>query len=82
MSLPIRNPKCEIRNMHSRRAVLRLACGGAVGFAGSSWLSAVAAHAAQIGRKYKSCILLFMRGGPTASTFDQTGHRRYRGPYG
>jgi uncharacterized protein (DUF1501 family) len=64
-----RNPQSAINV--SRRAFLRLACGGVAGFCGSSWLSAVAAHAAATGRKYKSCILLFMRGGPThIDTFD------------
>jgi uncharacterized protein (DUF1501 family) len=68
----------------SRRTFLRLASGGAVGFAGSSWLGAVAAHAAATGRKYKSCILLFMRGGPShIDTFDPKPEApaEYRGPY-
>jgi hypothetical protein len=70
----IRNPQSAIGESAialSRRAYLRLACGGIAGFCGSSWLSALAAHAAASGRKYKSCILLFMRGGPThIDTFD------------
>ena len=72
-----------IRNGCSRRAFLRLACGGAVGFGSSSWLSALAAHAAATGRKYQSCVLLFMRGGPShMDTFDPKpdAPAEYRGP--
>src|SRR5687768_4639694 len=55
----------------SRRGLLRLAAGGVAGVASSSWLSALADDAAATGRRYKSCILLFMHGGPThIDTFD------------
>lgn len=53
----------------SRRGFLRLAAGGAAALGSSSWLSAVAQQAG--GRRYKSCILLFMHGGPShIDTFD------------
>jgi uncharacterized protein (DUF1501 family) len=68
----------------TRRGLLRLAVGGIAGFASSSWLSQVAAHAAATGRKYKSCVLLFMRGGPSHSdTFDPKPDAppEYRGPF-
>jgi uncharacterized protein (DUF1501 family) len=74
----------DMRSLMSRRTVLRLAVGGVVGFSGSSWLSNVAAHAAATGRKYKSCILLFMRGGPShIDTFDPKPDAppEYRGPF-
>jgi uncharacterized protein (DUF1501 family) len=67
--------------LQSRRAFLRLASGG---FASASWIGTLAAHAAATGRKYKSCILLFMRGGPThIDTFDPKpdAPAEYRGPY-
>lgn len=54
-----------------RRSFLRLAAGGMAGVASSSWLSALADEAATTRRRYKSCILLFMHGGPThIDTFD------------
>jgi uncharacterized protein (DUF1501 family) len=68
----------------TRRGFLRLASGGFAGFASASWLSAVAAQAAATGRKYKSCVLLFMRGGPThIDTFDPKPDAppEYRGPF-
>jgi uncharacterized protein (DUF1501 family) len=54
----------------SRRDLLKL---GALGVCGgySGWLGALAAHAAEQGRKHKSCILLWMDGGPShVDTFD------------
>jgi uncharacterized protein (DUF1501 family) len=55
----------------SRRGFLRLAAGGCAGAASSSWLSAFADQAAATGRRCKSCILLFMHGGPShIDTFD------------
>jgi uncharacterized protein (DUF1501 family) len=72
------------RSLVSRRTLLRLAVGGVAGFSSSSWLSGVAAHAAATGRKYKSCILLFMRGGPShTDTFDPRPNAppEYRGPF-
>src|ERR1043165_3989276 len=55
----------------SRRGVLRLAAGGAAGLASSSWLSALAQQTPPTGRRHKSCILLFMHGGPShIDTFD------------
>ena len=60
--------------MFNRRDMLRLAAAGA--FASSvSWLDIVArrglVQAAESGRKHKSCIVLFMSGGPSqAHTFD------------
>lgn len=54
-----------------RRSFLRLATGGLVALSSSSWLSALADNAAATGRRYKSCILLWMGGGPShIDTFD------------
>src|SRR5262245_7146760 len=53
--------------MTSRRDVLKITAGLSM----SGWLNVVAAHAAQTGRKTKSCIVLWMDGGPShKDTFD------------
>lgn len=59
----------------SRRELLRLSALGALSLPGSCWLDHVAARAAEESRrekpKHKSCILLFMTGGPShIDTFD------------
>src|SRR5688572_11404238 len=61
-------------NLASRRDFLRLA-GTTVGaVSASGWLSVLAGHASQQaaqGRRHKSCILLYMLGGPShIDTFD------------
>lgn len=62
-------------NSLNRRELLRLSTVGALATAPISWLDIVAerglAQAADGGRKHKSCIVLFMSGGPSQShTFD------------
>lgn len=59
----------------SRREILRLATAGAFTAPAVSWLDIVAqrgmVQAAETGRRHKSCIVLFMSGGPSHShTFD------------
>jgi hypothetical protein len=58
----------------SRRDWLRLSAAGVLGGSASGWfdlLAERAAHAAAEGAKHKSCILLWMAGGPSqAHTFD------------
>ena len=49
----------------SRRDFLRFASAGAALTSMSGWLNVMAAHAAGIGVKHKSCILLWMEGGPS-----------------
>jgi uncharacterized protein (DUF1501 family) len=69
-------PHSEFRTPHwQRRDLLRLAAAGAFTGSAVSWLDIVAgrglAQAAATGRKHKSCIVLFMSGGPShAHTFD------------
>lgn len=63
------------RSLFNRRDVMRLAAAGAFAGPAVSWLDIVAgrgfAQAAQSPRKHKSCIVLFMSGGPSqAHTFD------------
>jgi hypothetical protein len=53
--------------MKSRRDLLKITAGLSM----SGWLEVVAAHAAQTGKKTKSCIVLWMDGGPShKDTFD------------
>lgn len=60
--------------LHSRRDWLRFA--GIVGCSSTSWLRALAADAAQNAQRKRSCILLWMSGGPAQNdTFDlKPGH--------
>lgn len=60
----------------SRRDWLRLAAVGAVGFSASGWLRTLAADAAAHPQRRRSCILLWMNGGPSQTdTFDlKPGH--------
>jgi len=64
-----------LRNPFTRREMLRLSAAGAFAGTAVSWLDIVAkrgiAQTAATGRKHKSCIVLFMSGGPSHShTFD------------
>jgi hypothetical protein len=55
----------------TRRELLKLAAAGVSGFSLSGWLGTLAASAAQEKKKGKSCILLWMDGGPShVDTFD------------
>jgi hypothetical protein len=62
-------------NTFNRREMMRLAAAGAFSSTSVSWLDIAArrgmVQAAEAGRKHKSCIVLFMSGGPSqAHTFD------------
>ncbi len=55
----------------SRRDFLRFTAAGAALTSMSGWLDVLAADAAKVGGKHKSCILLWMEGGPSQKdTFD------------
>lgn len=55
----------------SRRDFLRFAAAGAALTSMSGWFDSLAAHATATGVKHKSCILLWMEGGPSQKdTFD------------
>jgi hypothetical protein len=57
--------------MFSRRDFLRLSAAGVTAGSLSGWLPVLAAHAAKTGTKPKSCIVLWMDGGPShKDTFD------------
>src|SRR5215204_1266713 len=66
----------------SRRDALKLAAAGVTGACMSGWLNVLAGHAAAAGVKHKSCILLWMDGGPShKDTFDLKPGTANGGPY-
>jgi len=65
----------------SRRQMIRLASAGALGASVSGWMQALAADAAADPRRRKSCILLWMSGGPSQiDTFDPKPEHANGGP--
>jgi hypothetical protein len=60
----------------TRREWLRLAAAGVVGFSSSGWIESLAQDAAKHPQRRRSCILLWMAGGPSQTdTFDlKPGH--------
>jgi hypothetical protein len=60
----------------SRRDVLKLSAAGIVGYSMSGWFEALAQQTANHPERHKSCILLWMNGGPSQmDTFDlKPGH--------
>ncbi len=66
----------------SRRDVLKLSAAGALGASLSGWLPVLAARAAETRVRHKSCILLWMDGGPShKDTFDLKPGTAQGGPY-
>jgi hypothetical protein len=66
----------------SRREALQLAAAGVVGFSTSSWFEAVAQENANNPQRRRSCILLWMNGGPSQmDTFDLKPGHINGGPY-
>jgi len=66
----------------SRRDWLRLSMAGVVGWSLSGWLGAMADEAAKNPRRKRSCILLWMNGGPSQmDTFDLKPGHANGGPY-
>ena len=64
-------PNSDPQSIFSRRDFFRLSTAGVLTTSMSGWLDVLAAHAAGSGRKHKSCILLWMDGGPShKDTFD------------
>ena len=59
------------RSPISRRDLFKLSAAGIAAASVSGWFGSLAAHAEKSGRKHKSCILLWMDGGPShVDTFD------------
>jgi hypothetical protein len=67
----------------SRRQALQLAAAGVVGASTSGWFGALANETARNPQRRRSCILLWMNGGPSQTdTFDlKTGHPTNGGPF-
>jgi hypothetical protein len=66
----------------SRRDLLRLSAAGVIGFSYSGWLKALADDTAGDGQRRRSCILLWMNGGPSQmDTFDLKPGHANGGPY-
>ncbi len=66
----------------TRRQVMRLAAAGALGASASGWIEALAADAAAHPSRRKSCILLWMSGGPSQTdTFDPKPGHANSGPF-
>ncbi len=66
----------------SRRDWLRATLGAAVGISASGWFDALAAKAAPDKRRKRSCILLWMSGGPSQTdTFDLKAGHANGGPF-
>jgi uncharacterized protein (DUF1501 family) len=66
----------------SRRDALKLAAAGVIGYSMSGWLEAVAQQNAANPQRRRSCILLWMNGGPSQmDTFDLKPGHVNGGPY-
>jgi uncharacterized protein (DUF1501 family) len=66
----------------SRRETLQLSAAGVVGFSMSGWLEAMANQVADNPQRRRSCILLWMNGGPSQmDTFDLKPGHVNGGPY-
>ena len=66
----------------SRRDWLRLGAAGFTGISLSGWMETLAAHAATHPRRKRSCILLWMEGGPSQmDTFDLKPGHKNGGPF-
>ena len=66
----------------SRRQILRLVSAGVLGGSASGWLGRLAVHAADDPLRRKSCILLWMSGGPSQiDTFDPKPGHENGGPF-
>src|SRR3954454_6037528 len=65
-----------------RRDFLKLSAAGVTGASLSGWLNVLAGRAAAAGAKHKSCILLWMDGGPShKDTFDLKPGTAQGGPF-
>jgi uncharacterized protein (DUF1501 family) len=77
-----RNPRVTRYYSLSRRDWLRLTTAGFVGYSLSGWLGALAADAASHPQRKRSCILLWMSGGPSQlDTFDLKFGHANGGPF-
>jgi hypothetical protein len=78
----IRHPSSAIGPSLSRREWLRLSAAGIAGCSMSGWLGTLAAGAANDPKRHRSCILLWMDGGPSQmDTFDLKPGSANGGPF-
>ena len=71
-----------IRDQLSRRDWMKLTAAGVVGYSASGWLETLAADTAQHPQRRRSCILLWMNGGPSQTdTFDLKPGHANGGPF-
>jgi hypothetical protein len=76
------DPRPAFRNELSRRDWLRLAAAGVLGPSVSGWLGTLAAATAGDPKRKRSCVLLWMSGGPSQmDTFDLKPGTANGGPY-
>jgi uncharacterized protein (DUF1501 family) len=78
-------PACEVRvtarGAVSRRGFLRRLAAGSAAVAGLRWADYFGAHAAELKRQGRACILLWMAGGPSQfETFDPKPRSPSQGP--
>ncbi|MSR57856.1 MAG: DUF1501 domain-containing protein [Planctomycetaceae bacterium] len=67
---------------YSRRDFLQMSLAGMLGVSYSGWFGKLAAAAAASGERHRSCILLWMSGGPSQlDTFDLKPGHKNGGPY-
>ncbi|MBI2806325.1 MAG: DUF1501 domain-containing protein [Planctomycetes bacterium] len=68
--------------MMSRRQLMKASAAGVLGLSASNWLPILAANASETRQQTKSCILLWMAGGPShKDTFDLRPGTTNGGPY-
>jgi hypothetical protein len=80
LAFPTRN--CDARPVLARRDWLRLCALGALGVSFSRWLPALAGEIATDKSRRRSCILLWMTGGPSQiDTFDPKPGHENNGPF-
>src|SRR4051794_25699405 len=66
----------------TRRELMKLSAAGVAGVSFSNWLPVLAARAQETQQRSKSCILLWMDGGPShKDTFDLRPGTEQGGPY-
>lgn len=66
----------------TRRDVMKLSAAGVLGASVSGWLDLLAIRAAETPTRHKSCVLLWMDGGPShKDTFDLRPGTEHGGPY-
>ncbi len=81
-SSPLTTHHSPLTNRLTRREWLRLSAAGVVGFSMSGWLERLAAETATNPQRRRSCILLWMNGGPSQmDTFDLKPGHANGGPY-